>query len=1605
MKKRLSIIFQRGIILAFACVLTFFMNSQAYAQNGNGVDYNEALADLPTYLFEGQAATLTVKCPEGVNALQVYVFVPGADGYPVSYIDTVISEDYTFALPSELLIQNNNVFIQCFDNSYSSYAVADAHIPVLPQPDNRVTLSVVDEGPYLVNKPIHLVVEGKDGNKIYSVSHKRQDDVNVSVDGTNTSYYGGIASFDYSITFLDGEVGKRLVCCSVLLDGEDTYITSNPIELTITSLGDTGTFDFLDSTDIEATQGDYFTVSFSESEHAAQYEVLIDERWVQVSPIKRIPSTANVVTIPTGNLYPGDYTVRVVAKGRPGYSGCEAESSINLTVNERNISGVELLIRESNVLFLQTSGVTILAEGAPYRLGLSVDGVRIDQSYSSGWNSNGGWSFTKSIVLEKTWYDKMDVGTHTLVGYAQYEDGGEWYSSEAKTITVTCLGQVSFAASDYVIPAYLVEGEEATFSVKLPENAARMNVMIYGYWGSFVGWTNSTTSYTLYSESNLTDDTVIVIPGSELNNEQSGAAFFVEVRLEAITPGYRIAYETFTIPVVTKNHQTTLSLTDGSNQVLVNGVKSFTLTNSQNKPIKEVRLKIGNQYDFHMGILCTPVSEGNSYVFQCKITDEYLGEHNACALIMYEGGGFETTNALSVNAVSLTEPEPFDFVDTTPIEVIQGGYVTFTFSEVERYSNYGVILCDEYGNRVDWSIYTADRPSFRMSTAHISPGVYYVRGYTKGTEGYVGSQSTSTVKLTVKNEGILLESFYDEVEINQSCPIVVSAPGALRIGLSIDGRRVDNHDESPWNYWNSSINSYSPTWNKVTDAGTHTLIAYAQYEENGEWIASDSITIRVTAKGKLTIDISDVPTSISAGEDVSFTITLTGGEGEMSIGLDGFEDGSSRTYTCTTGTQEIVLEGKDLKPGTLDLWCQAQAKGYESDSKSMSITVLPVGEIAFDLSDIPNVIFNDSDVSFTIRLPENAEYMELNITEYAGDNSYTRYSDYAYGDVTFSVPKEELIPGHSFSIWCRTDRTGYICREASATIIVRGAGSPDVQLSVADEGYGVGKLRINRWWNPFVLNISNSISISSIRLYIDGELVDQCSDLEEFASIPHPFYEAGNHMVWASVLPVGGDTWIESNTLSVESIVLGTVGEYSIIGDDTIAVPRGQSLQIQFTEAEHATFYCFAIYDKNGDCILWGSSEIFVPMVIVNTSWLEKGEYTISTYVNGDFGYCTRTSEATIKLTILDGIVVTSQPQDAAVEIGTSATFSVEATGEELSYLWEYKRVTDSSWKTWKAKTTARISVSYDANRDGMLLRCKITDGNGNVVRTNEVTLTYYEPVTLEITKQPQSTTVETGKAATFSVEATGDNISYLWEYKRLTDTTWKSWKSMTTATINVTYQANRDGMQLRCKISDRNGNVLRTNEVTLTYVEPVRLEITKQPQNTTVETGKAATFSVEATGDNISYLWEYKRVADTSWKSWKSMTEATIKVTYQANRDGMLLRCKITDGKGNVLRTNEVTLTYVEPVTLVITKQPQSATVATGKSATFSVEATGENLTYLWEYKRVTDTSWKTWKSKTTPTMTVPYDASRDGMQLRCKITDGQGNVIRSVEVTLNYQ
>ena len=337
----------------------------------------------------------------------------------------------------------------------------------------------------------------------------------------------------------------------------------------------------------------------------------------------------------------------------------------------------------------------------------------------------------------------------------------------------------------------------------------------------------------------------------------------------------------------------------------------------------------------------------------------------------------------------------------------------------------------------------------------------------------------------------------------------------------------------------------------------------------------------------------------------------------------------------------------------------------------------------------------------------------------------------------------------------------------------------------------------------------------------------------------------------------------------------------------------------------------------------------------------------------------------------------------ASVNEGTVADFSLTATGTKLTYLWQYKKKGATSWTDWSTKTTAAITVAYDKSRDGMSLRCKLTDGNGKSVYSNTVTLTYKDagPV---VTKQPVNATVNAGTVADFSLTATGTKVSYLWQYKKKGATSWTDWSTKTTAAITVAYDKSRDGMSLRCKLTDGNGNTVYSKEVTLTYRDV--LTITKQPVSATVNAGTIANFSVTATGTKgvIYYQWQYKKKGDTSWTNWTTKTTAAITVAYDKSRDGMRLRCKLTDEVGktitqNIVCSDTVTLTYKEEGA-VITKQPVSTSVKAGELAAFSLKATGNKVTYLWQYKKKGATGWTDWTTKTKADITVAYEKTRDG-------------------------
>jgi len=87
----------------------------------------------------------------------------------------------------------------------------------------------------------------------------------------------------------------------------------------------------------------------------------------------------------------------------------------------------------------------------------------------------------------------------------------------------------------------------------------------------------------------------------------------------------------------------------------------------------------------------------------------------------------------------------------------------------------------------------------------------------------------------------------------------------------------------------------------------------------------------------------------------------------------------------------------------------------------------------------------------------------------------------------------------------------------------------------------------------------------------------------------------------------------------------------------------------------------------------------------------------------------------------------------------------------------------------------------------------------------------------------------------------------------------------------------------------------------------------------------------------------------------------------------------------------------------LKITAQPANRFSLAGKTATFTVKATGTGLKYQWQYRTSSKGKWTDTATGNKPaSLKVPVTAARNGYQYRCKITDKYANTIYTKAATL---
>jgi uncharacterized repeat protein (TIGR02543 family) len=265
-------------------------------------------------------------------------------------------------------------------------------------------------------------------------------------------------------------------------------------------------------------------------------------------------------------------------------------------------------------------------------------------------------------------------------------------------------------------------------------------------------------------------------------------------------------------------------------------------------------------------------------------------------------------------------------------------------------------------------------------------------------------------------------------------------------------------------------------------------------------------------------------------------------------------------------------------------------------------------------------------------------------------------------------------------------------------------------------------------------------------------------------------------------------------------------------------------------------------------------------------------------------------------LTVIPKAVITLQPADQTAAAGKTATFTTAASGEGLSYQWQYYSNEGKKWHNKTGATSAAYTVKVKASFDGMLYRCKVTNAAGGAVYTAEARLTVLpKPV---ITLQPADQTAAAGKTATFTAAASGGVLSYQWQYSADGGESWHNKTGATSAAYTVTVKASYDGMLYRCKVTNSGGSVY-TAEARLTVLpKPV---ITAQPAGQTAAEGKTATFTVTASGEGLSYQWQYSKDGGNNWYNKSGATSASYTVTAKASYDGMLYRCKVTNSIGKV--------------------------------------------------------------------------------------------------------
>jgi RHS repeat-associated protein len=375
-------------------------------------------------------------------------------------------------------------------------------------------------------------------------------------------------------------------------------------------------------------------------------------------------------------------------------------------------------------------------------------------------------------------------------------------------------------------------------------------------------------------------------------------------------------------------------------------------------------------------------------------------------------------------------------------------------------------------------------------------------------------------------------------------------------------------------------------------------------------------------------------------------------------------------------------------------------------------------------------------------------------------------------------------------------------------------------------------------------------------------------------------------------------------------------------------------------------------------------------------------------------GTCGSETSNSANLTVNQTTSVDNNPSDKTVCEGSSASFSISASGTSLSFQWQ--EYNGNSWSNISGATNNSYSISTaPLSKNGYQYRCRVSGSCGTVYSNSADLIVNKNTV---ISSQPSNETICEEENMAFHLAADGTNIHYQWQkdngsaWINLSDGDYyRGTTSDQLSILNTTLSHQGD---YRCIVTGTCGSET-SNTATLTVNQTT--SVGNNPSDKTVCEGSSASFSISASGTSLSYQWQ-----EYNGSSWSNIPEASNNSysisSASTSQDGYLYRCRVSGTCGTV-NSSSATLSVNENTG--IASQPSDKTVCEGSSASFSISASGTSLSYQWQ--EYNGSSWSNISGAANSSYSISSASiPQDGYLYRCRVS-GTCGTVNSSSATLS--